>query len=249
MRKRSFLKTKHAYGRVLKPLSSLDSCLMAQIHMQHLKMEEYVLSSVLSPATPILRPLLITDGSRVINRVSGDFSIGSNKIEDNKLHNQDAFEKNGCVYAVSPLPKFGSPDLPEKLKCKSGNERDGRPNISYKIASEKQFHSHWGRYDRVVQFCHGISIGIICSYIGNRREVEKLRGLLKQAENLVQDFQEELEMKDSLTVKELVNENYELQETDDNSFTDRDRETVLSSLECNTDNSARFDGEDHIIRR
>ncbi|KAE8731116.1 Glycine-rich RNA-binding protein 3 [Hibiscus syriacus] len=143
-------------------------------------------------ATPILRPLLITDGSRVINRA--------------------AFEKNGCVYAIPPLPIFGSPDLPEKLKCKScksGNERDGRPNISCKIASEKQFHSHWGRYDRVVQFCLGISIGIICYCIGNRWEVEKLRGLLKQAANLVQEL---LEMKDSLTVKELVNENYESEE-------------------------------------
>lgn len=91
-------------------------------------------------------------------------------------------------------------------------------------------------------FCLGISIGIICSYIGNRREVEKLRGLLKQTENLVQDLQEELEMKDSLTVKELANENYESQEACDNSFPERAMN--LSSLEHDTDNLTKFDGKE-----
>ncbi|KAL4324244.1 hypothetical protein GQ457_11G026930 [Hibiscus cannabinus] len=242
VRKRSSLKTKHSYGHLLKPLSSLDSCLMAQLHMQHVKMEEYVLSTVPSPATPILRPLLITDGSRIINKESGDFYNGSSGSGDNKLHNQATFEKNGCVYAIPPLPKFGSSDLPQKLKFKIVNECDRRPSTSCKIDSEKQFHSHWGRYGREVLFCLGISIGIICSYIGNRREIEKLRGFLNQTENLVQDLQEELEMKDSLTVKELVNENYESQQTYDNSFLDG--EMGLSSVERNTDNLTRFDGEE-----
>ncbi|XP_039034379.1 uncharacterized protein LOC120170505 [Hibiscus syriacus] len=49
-------------------------------------------------------------------------------------------------------------------------------------------------------------------------------------------------MKDSLTVKELVNENYELKETYYNSFPKR--ETNLSSLERNTDNLTRLDGEE-----
>lgn len=78
--------------------------------------------------------------------------------------------------------------------------------------------------------------------MGNRREVDKLKGLLKQTENLVQDLQEELEMKDSLTVKELANENYESQETYDNSF--HDRATNSCSLEQNIDNSTRYDGKE-----
>ncbi|KAK8497912.1 hypothetical protein V6N13_026804 [Hibiscus sabdariffa] len=242
MRKRSSLKTKHSYGRLLKPLSSLDSCLMAQLHMQHVKMEEYILSSVPLPATPILRPLLITDGSRIINRAGGDFSNGSNRTGDNKLYKQATSEKNGYVHAIPPLPEIGSSDLPEKLKFRSGNECDGRPNIFCKTDSEKQFHSHWGRYNREVIFCLGITIGIICSYMANRREVEKLRELLKQTENLVRDLQEELKMKDSLAVKELVNGNYESKETYDISFPDR--ETNLSSLEINTNNLTRFDGKE-----
>ncbi|KAL4341168.1 hypothetical protein GQ457_08G036470 [Hibiscus cannabinus] len=242
MRKRSSVKTKHSYGRLLKPLSSLDSCLMAQIHMQHVKMEEYILSSVPFPATPILRPLLITDGSRIINRAGGDFSDGSNRTGDNKLYKQATFEKNGYVHAIPPLPEIGSSDLPEKLKFRSSNECDGRPSSFCKIGSEKLFHSNWGRYNREVIFCLGITIGIICSYMANRREVEKLRELLKQTENLVRDLQEELEMKDSLAVKELVNENCESKETYDNSFPDR--ETNLSSLEINSNNLTRSDGKE-----
>lgn len=42
--------------------------------------------------------------------------------------------------------------------------------------------------------------------IANKAEVEKLKDRLKESENLAQDLQEELEMKDSLTVKELVND-------------------------------------------
>ena len=40
--------------------------------------------------------------------------------------------------------------------------------------------------------------------IAQKLEIEKLKESLNQSENLVQDLQEELEMKDSLTVKELV---------------------------------------------
>ncbi|XVE54693.1 hypothetical protein DITRI_Ditri03aG0102500 [Diplodiscus trichospermus] len=248
MRKRSSLKTRYSYGRLLKPLSSLDGCLMAQLHMQHVKMEEYILSSLPSPSTPMLRrPFLITDGSRIISRASGGFSNGSNGTGDSKLHNEATFEKSKYVFGIPPLPKIKSSDLPKKLKFKRGIGCDGRLSIPCKMDTEKQFHSQWGPHDGVVLFCLGISIGMISSYIGNRREVEKLRGLLKQTENLVQDLQEELEMKDSLTVKEIANENYESQETCDNFF--HDRVTNPSSLEQNMDNSTRYDGKESYYEK
>ncbi|XVF11792.1 hypothetical protein REPUB_Repub08aG0058400 [Reevesia pubescens] len=247
MRKRSSLKTKYSYGHLLKPLSSLDSCLMAQLYMQHVKMEEYILSSLPSPPTPILRPLLITDGSRIISRASGDFSNGSNGTGDGKLHDKATFENSGYAFGIPPLPKIKSLDLPKKLKFKRGNGCIGRLSIPCKMDTEKQFHSQLGPRVGAVLFCLGISIGIISSYIGNRKEVEKLRGLLKQTENLVQDLQEELEMKDSLTVKELANENYESRETYDNSF--HDRATNSSSLEQNLDNSTRYGGKESYYEK
>lgn len=64
-------------------------------------------------------------------------------------------------------------------------------------------------------------MGIISSILANKQELENLKNSLKQTENLVQDLQEELEMKDSLTVKELTTEDYVSQDVhDDRSFDD-----------------------------
>ena len=60
-------------------------------------------------------------------------------------------------------------------------------------------------------FCIGISIGMISALLLKRTEVDKLNKLLKQTEDLVQDLQEELEMKDTLSVKELAYGTYESQ--------------------------------------
>ena len=75
-----------------------------------------------------------------------------------------------------------------------------------------------GSHDGTVLFCLGVSIGIISSLIASGREVNQLKEVLKHTQNLVQDLQEELEMKDSLTVKQLANENNESPDTCDNSF-------------------------------
>lgn len=51
-----------------------------------------------------------------------------------------------------------------------------------------------------------MSIGILWSSLSNKKEFDTLKGTLKRMENLVQDLQDELEMKEGLTVKELPNE-------------------------------------------
>lgn len=60
----------------------------------------------------------------------------------------------------------------------------------------------------------------------NKREMDKLKELLKHTENLVQDLQEELEMRDSLTVKELSNENCESLGISENSFFGRKEQNL-----------------------
>ncbi|KAJ1421819.1 hypothetical protein SESBI_13457 [Sesbania bispinosa] len=72
--------------------------------------------------------------------------------------------------------------------------------------------------------------------------MDKLRELLKQTGNLVQDLQEELEMKDSMTVKELHSENYGSQDTCDHSFCDK--ELSGFSPEKHMDNSPIIDCEE-----
>jgi hypothetical protein len=51
-----------------------------------------------------------------------------------------------------------------------------------------------------------VSIGILASSLSNKKEFDMLKGTVKRMENLVQDLQDELEMKEGLTVKELPNE-------------------------------------------
>lgn len=51
-----------------------------------------------------------------------------------------------------------------------------------------------------------MSVGILSSSLSNKKEFDTLKGTLKQMENLVQDLQDELEMKEGLTVKELPDE-------------------------------------------
>ena len=63
-----------------------------------------------------------------------------------------------------------------------------------------------GLRDRLLLFSIGVSIGILLSSLSNKKEFDTLKGTLKQIENLVQDLQDELEMKEGLTVKELPNE-------------------------------------------
>lgn len=81
-----------------------------------------------------------------------------------------------------------------------------------------------------ILFCFGLSIGIMSSLMSYRQEVDKLSALLKQTEDLVQDLQEELDMKDSLTVKEIVVKGHELRETHEDTI-DKDEEVVAFSSE------------------
>lgn len=75
-----------------------------------------------------------------------------------------------------------------------------------------------GSVDETLLLCHGISIGITSAVISNKKEVNKLKELLIHTENLAQDLQDEIEMNDSLTVKDLPDENFEPQNTRSHSF-------------------------------
>jgi hypothetical protein len=75
--------------------------------------------------------------------------------------------------------------------------------------------------------------------LANKKEINKLRELLKQNENLVEDLQDELDMKDSMTVKELHNENYGSQDTCDHSFSGKELHEF--SPEKHVDSSPRID--------
>ncbi|XP_068306319.1 COP1-interactive protein 1 [Pyrus communis] len=214
LKNKSSIRTKRSYGHVIKPVNSLESCLVAQLYKERAE-EEHVLT-LPSPSSPSMRPLFVTDGNRIISKASGGHFRSQIGIEENKLHKEANLETNENACGVPPEPKLGYLDLPKKMTIKTGKGRHGKLSSASKLVNGKHLHSE-GSLDGAVLFCLGISIGIISSLIANKREVDKLKDLLKQTENLVQDLAEELQMKDSVTMKEIANENYGAQDTCDSS--------------------------------
>uniref|UniRef100_A0A2P2JVP2 Uncharacterized protein n=1 Tax=Rhizophora mucronata TaxID=61149 RepID=A0A2P2JVP2_RHIMU len=207
-RPRSSLRAKLSYGQVIKPLSSLESCIMAQLYKEHMEMEEYVLRSFPSPFTT-MRPLLVTDGSHIISRANTCSFHTHNGPDDDRPDKEDS------ICGISQLPKL---ELHKRRQMKTRRLRNERLSSYHKLGRGEHVHSQKGSHDGRVLFCLGLSVGIISSLISNRREVDKLKELLRQTEALVQDLQEELEMKDSLAVRELPSENHESLGTSESSF-------------------------------
>ena len=65
------LKSRRSRLHIVKPLNSLESCLTSQLNEEHEKVEENVYS-VPQLSRPMVRPLLVTNGSQIIHKVSRD---------------------------------------------------------------------------------------------------------------------------------------------------------------------------------
>ncbi|XP_008785985.1 uncharacterized protein LOC103704471 [Phoenix dactylifera] len=192
---RRTLRSRRSRRHSVKPLTSTETCLVPQLYEENFEIEEYVFSSLSPPSAQAAKPFVITDGNRVISKSSHE-PLGNNGLL------KDVGVSSGVketVVGVSPLP-----DL-KKLKRKSREMQNGRLVSSTSQRSCKFPHSQES-LDGTLVFCLGASIGVISTIMSHRKEVEKLNDQLKHTQNLVQDLQEELEMKESLTVKELANE-------------------------------------------
>lgn len=210
-RKKSNLRSRRKIGHLIYPLNSLESCLMAQLYKEHGEVEDYIFSSNSSPWTPTARPFVVTDGSKIISRANSNSLNAPRGAGHHKP--QDNFSSMNTVFGVPQLPSVGSMELLRKDKVK-----DHYGRFSDSIGMNNETHSSLqGSSHRMLLFCLGISVGIVSSFWKNRKEMDKLNELLRQSENLVQDLHEELEMKDSLTVKELAIEDCESQDTHNDS--------------------------------
>lgn len=209
-RNRISLRSRKSNMKSVKPLSSLESCLMAQLYRERAGMEEYVLSSVSSQSSQALRPFFATDGRRIISGGSYSCSLQT-ESRKNELHKQISSAENETVLGAPPLPYVGSLELP-RVKVKMGKGLGRKSSSSSKMINAKHFDLLTGSSHGALLFGLGLCVGLVSSFAANKREVEKLNDLLEQTENLVQDLQDELEMKDALTVKELPIEDYESQD-------------------------------------
>lgn len=91
------------YGNFLEPLDSLESCLEDQLCREYVTMEEYAYSLL---PTPAVRPLLLTDGNRIISRASLDFK-GDVQLESREYrpHNQVGYEEDERQLLARKLKK------------------------------------------------------------------------------------------------------------------------------------------------
>ncbi|XP_020257587.1 uncharacterized protein LOC109834089 [Asparagus officinalis] len=203
-RGRSSLKSRRSHRRSVKSVASLGNCLIPQLYNEHFELEEYFVSSMPSSTVTTLRPLIITDGNRTISKSTYD-TMGM-QYESGLLKEVDgiASQQMETVVGVPPLPKF----ISSKQTSREAQHRNSPRTCK---VSHSQDSSR-----RMLLFCLGINVGLISTIISNKREIETLNSMLKHSENLVQDLQEELDMKDSLTVKELHNEAFESQRLDSN---------------------------------
>ncbi|KAA0057994.1 pericentriolar material 1 protein [Cucumis melo var. makuwa] len=212
VRKIGSLRHKQSYGRFIRPLSSLESCVLSHLYKEHVEMEEYILHSFQSPSRSTMRRFVVNDGTRIVRRrVRDSFSVQVD-MDASNFHKEPFIGKNRNIYGIPLLPKTRSLKTSEMIDINGGG-RQSEASSASPMHNEKFLHAK----DRMILFCLGISIGLI-SFMENKREIDKLKELLKHTENLVQDLQEELEMKDSLTVKELSNENCESVGISENSF-------------------------------
>ncbi|XP_073048522.1 uncharacterized protein [Primulina eburnea] len=224
-RNRSSIRSRQINRQFIKPSTSLESCLMAQLFQERADIEENV-SSVNLSQKPTMWPFQVTDESSLICR---EPRASCNSAWRCKLLKETHLEENNDVLGIPRLPNPVPMKLQESTKASTGKKHTLRGNNSSTMIKGNHRISQGGSSDGALFFYLGLTMGMVSSFLENKREMEKLNKLLKHKENLVQDLQEELEMKDSMTVKELVVEDYESQ---DNSCDQMAEEESLSKIEA-----------------
>lgn len=113
---RSSLRSRRLTSKFIKPWSSLESCLIAQLCKEYYEVEEYTYSKhTLEKRT--LRPFVVTDGSRIINRRSRESFMTR---EVNRKSQKDVYAEDGvCVIGVPRLPNIVTPGTQKKAKVRT----------------------------------------------------------------------------------------------------------------------------------
>ncbi|KAK2994741.1 hypothetical protein RJ640_007998 [Escallonia rubra] len=200
------------------------------------------------------RPFPMTDKSRFISRGIGDSTVvGFDEKDELNKNSSVCLEENRTLLgapSVQPVESEGLPQKPKQSHCKCslsrfGSRVSGGPFHAQGSSTKYQF---WQSVnlnmtlsdnislcavssessDGMLLFFLGIAMGISATVVARKREVEKLQELLRRTENLVEDLQEELEMKDMVTVKEFANENYQSQGTNHHASYNKEVDTSSS---------------------
>ncbi|CAA6657384.1 unnamed protein product [Spirodela intermedia] len=190
----------------LRPLNSSESSLIPQLYKDKINFEEHVF-----PPFPSLslhtRKSLAADCNQRISRsdyesFQGHSVCGPSQRADSRLKE---------LAIGIPQPWNGKHEVLDA----SGSQQ--HPKIILLPVL----------FSRVLFFFLGLSISTTATVLSYKREVDRLNASLKQSEDLVQDLQEELEMRNSLIVRELVDETCE-ERGHQNNFPDSEDRVHLS---------------------
>uniref|UniRef100_A0ACD5Y6Q6 Uncharacterized protein n=1 Tax=Avena sativa TaxID=4498 RepID=A0ACD5Y6Q6_AVESA len=187
-RGRGALRSRRPQGNFIKPFVATEDSYIPQLYNENFEFEECTFAPVPSPASA--RPFVVTDGRRIISKsryepVPVPFEIGFDKDCRN------GSKVSESIIGIAALPELN----------KSRKDRRVSQDASLSLHDYQR-----GLVERLLMFSSGVGIGIISSSQSSKRDVDSLKGTLKRMENLVQDLQDELEMKEGLTVQELPNE-------------------------------------------
>ncbi|GLJ16140.1 hypothetical protein SUGI_0269100 [Cryptomeria japonica] len=196
-------------GRVLraainKPMSSLESCLV-----NYEISDSSCISCGRQRTRQRQRPLLVTDGNKIVSRGAGISPLllpipGSDC--GHSCHN----DINGD--GPEPAPTTGLPSLRKSSQSsRNAGMTKRRKTCGYNSSTLSAFESnkHFPFQDTSAGYllvCFGVGIGIMSTVMSSRREMERLTCLLRQREELVEDLEEELEMRGSWSVKDLTDD-------------------------------------------
>ncbi|XP_057872071.2 uncharacterized protein LOC131078405 isoform X2 [Cryptomeria japonica] len=192
-------------GRVLraainKPMSSLESCLV-----NYEISDSSCISCGRQRTRQRQRPLLVTDGNKIVSRGAGISPLllpipGSDC--GHSCHN----DINGD--GPEPAPTTGLPSLRKSSQSsRNAGMTKRRKTCGYNSSTLSAFESnkHFP-FQGYLLVCFGVGIGIMSTVMSSRREMERLTCLLRQREELVEDLEEELEMRGSWSVKDLTDD-------------------------------------------
>ncbi|PKU65077.1 hypothetical protein MA16_Dca004692 [Dendrobium catenatum] len=199
-----------------RPITSAENIFMPHLCSKKVSVEEYTFNFHPSPHVKDERLSCLIPISRETIEMRVDSSVEQTENKQDKesgpsisSQKQVSFDQLGNSINKDLTTVIGVPKLPpQKLrkaekKCKEAMRGSVDTSSSQKIC---KISNALGSYDGKLLFLLGLVIGVTSSGLSNKCEVEKLKKLLKDNKNLVQDLHEELEMKDSFIVKELGNE-------------------------------------------
>lgn len=130
MRKIGSLRHKQSYGRFIRPLSSLESCVLSHLYKDHVEMEEYFLHSFQSPSKSTMRRFVVNDGTRIVSRrVRDSFSVQVD-MDASNFRKEPFIGKNRKAYGIPLLPKIQSLKTSEMIDINGGRRQSGASSAS-----------------------------------------------------------------------------------------------------------------------